>query len=110
MAMQGERHTCGGVFEPTVVTIQRQVGELLFIFHVEGLRCSGCGEEFITRDTAVWLDQAEKQALARKSVEPAWGDIWTLNMPSIVFTPSHLSTDSQETHQIEETRDTSVAA
>ena len=103
MTTQGDRHTDGGVFEPTMVTIRRQVGSLIFFFRVEGLRCSGCDEEIITRDMAAHLEQTEQNLLVHVAFDESENPFWTtLTMPAIIQAPSlaPFSTESEETRRL----------
>lgn len=108
MTTQGEAHNCGGIFELAIVTVRRQVDSLLFIFQVEGLRCSECDEGIITRDTAVSLEQAERSALMREHVGVHGEHIWTYGVPNIILMPSPRSLENQEISALEQTGRTVV--
>lgn len=69
MTMQGSKHTDGGTLESAVIVVELEINNLLYLFSVNGLRCTQCEEEVISRDTALWLEQAEEQIKKGKTIQ-----------------------------------------
>lgn len=55
------RHRCGGELQPAKVKINKKIGYYTQAFTVDGHRCDYCGEEVISRDTALAIDEAVEQ-------------------------------------------------
>lgn len=73
-----ERHNCGGELRPDIVLVGRLSGNLRFLIPVQGLRCVQCGEEVISRDTAMsverWMREghAEPETAGARPTDMAW--------------------------------------
>ena len=51
-------HRCGGELQSAKVKIKKKVGYYFQSFTVDGYKCDYCGEEVISRDTALAIDKA----------------------------------------------------
>jgi len=83
-----EKHNCGGTLQPARVRIVRQIGKLRYVFEVDGLRCTRCSEEVITRDVAVALERSVAEAR-----DESVGLIITAETPQILLPPTGLTTE-----------------
>lgn len=54
-------HRCGGELQPTKIKIRKKIGFYFQNFTVDGFKCDNCGEETITRDTAIEIDKTIEQ-------------------------------------------------
>ena len=54
-------HTCGGELKPAKVKIRKKNGYYFHVFTVDGFKCEDCGEEVISRDTALAVDESINQ-------------------------------------------------
>jgi len=55
------QHRCGGELKPAKVKIKKKVGDYFQTFTVDGHKCDYCGEEVISRDTALAIDETVEQ-------------------------------------------------
>jgi hypothetical protein len=51
-------HRCGGTLTRQSVKINKKVGFFFQSFTVDGLKCDRCGDEIISRDSALEIDRA----------------------------------------------------
>lgn len=54
-------HRCGGELKPAKIKIKKRVGVYFQNFTVEGLKCNHCGDEVISRETALEIDKTIEQ-------------------------------------------------
>lgn len=54
-------HRCGGEFKPAMIKIRKRVGAYYQNFTVEGLKCEQCGDEVISRETALEIEKTAEQ-------------------------------------------------
>lgn len=106
MIRAGDQHVDGGTFEPATITIKREIGNLLYLFPVQGLRCSQCDYEVISRDTAILLEHAEESLPIEVTEDPQRGLLTTLTMPNILGKSAYMVSESHETRDLEETSST----
>ena len=83
-----ERHNCGGTLEPAKITVEMDVGSLRFIVIVDGLRCTQCSEEVISRDVALALEQ-----VMFENEDEIAGRLFTVETPQIVSLPVETTTE-----------------
>ena len=50
-------HRCGGELMPQKVKIQKKVSFYHLTFTVDGFKCNYCGDEIISRDVALQIDE-----------------------------------------------------
>jgi len=75
-----QSHRCGGTLKPTKITIRKTVGNLYMVFTVDGLRCTQCSEELVSRNTARALEQVVSEFKDRR-----FGPMTTAETPQIVL-------------------------
>lgn len=54
-------HRCGGELRPAMIKIRKRVGVYYQNFTVEGLKCEQCGDEIISRETALEIEKTSEQ-------------------------------------------------
>ena len=63
MILTDENHPYGCEYEPAVVMIRQQVGDLYFTLPMSGERCKWCREEFVSAKLLNELDEDFAQSL-----------------------------------------------
>lgn len=81
------RHGCGGELRPIGITSTRNVDGFVFItYGVPGRRCSQCGTEVLSRETALALETKEVASyryLVHEAHDPERGVSYTANTPTV---------------------------